>query len=176
MAQNSAQGPTDANDPLTGTGWSGQMLIYNSPSPPVDTSNDIFSISSNSGKWNGNPAFPNPDTCPSGGNCLVGSPSASVYKSILFFQNRTTATTLNHQLQGGGGLTLLGTVYLTHTAASIASDGKFQSLSLQGNSGGVTKVQGEIIVDELSLGGSSTVTMNLLSTATFSVRQVALVQ
>jgi Flp pilus assembly protein TadG len=174
-----AQG-ADASDPLTGTGWSGQMLIYNSPSIPVSTSNDILSIDSNSGKWNGSPAFPTAD-CPNGGNCLVGSPSDSTYKSILFFQNRwdkdpATATTLHHSLQGGGGLTLKGTIYLTHTAAATATDGKYQSLSLQGNAGGVTKLLGEIIVDELSLGGSSAVTMNLSSPAIYPVRQVALVQ
>jgi hypothetical protein len=49
-------------------------------------------------------------------------------------------------------------------------------VNLQGNSGGATKVQGEIITDVLSLGGTSGITMSLISTPTFAVRQVALVQ
>jgi hypothetical protein len=123
----------------------------------------------------GNNTYPSAD-CATGGNCFNGSPTASDYKGILFFQSRTTAATLTHQLQGGGGLTLRGTIYLTHTAAGIASDGKYQQLSLQGNAGGTTKVEGEIIVDMLSLGGTSGITMNLSSAAVFPVRQVALVQ
>jgi hypothetical protein len=167
-----AQG-ADASDPTGVTTWpigttTAQMLVYNSGT-------GIFSISGNSGAF-GSSNFPTAD-CPNGGNCLVGSPSGpgSTYSGILFFQNRATATTLNHSLQGGGGLTIQGTVYLTHTAASIQSDGKYQSLSLQGNSGGTTKVQGEIITDVLSLGGTADITMNLISTKTFQVRQVALV-
>lgn len=165
----------DMSDPKTGTTWTNQVLIFNNPQSPVSSSDDIFSISANSGKLPGNNTYPSAD-CPSGGNCFNGTPVTSAYKGILFFQSRATATTLNHQLQGGGGLTVSGTIYLTHTAASIAGDGKYQFLSLQGNSGGTTKVQGEIIVDELSLGGSANITMNLMSAATFAVRQVALVQ
>ena len=170
-----ASAAVDMSDPRTGTTWTNQVLIYNNPQAPVSSANDIFSISANSGKLPGNNTYPSAD-CPSGGNCFNGTPATSAYKGILFFQNRTTATTLNHSLQGGGGLTILGTIYLTHTKASIAVDGKFQSLSLQGNAGGATKVAGEIIVDELSLGGSSNVTMNLISALTFQVRQVALVR
>jgi Flp pilus assembly protein TadG len=170
-----ASAAVDISDPKTGTNWTNQVLIYNKPQSPVNSGNDVFSISANSGKLPGNNTYPSAD-CPSGGNCFSGTPTTSAYKGILFFQSRATATTLNHQLQGGGGLTLKGTIYLTHTKASIATDGKYQFLSLQGNSGGTTKVAGEIIVDELSLGGSSGITMNLSSTATFLVRQVALVQ
>jgi hypothetical protein len=170
-----AQG-LDDSDPATGTGWTGHMLIYNSPSTPVSTTQDIFEIASNSGKIN-NVTYPDAaHNCATGGNCLVGSPTNSTYEGILFFQNRATATTLTHSFSGGGGLTLIGTVYLTHTAASIKIDGKYQSVNLQGNSGGTTKVQGEIITDVLSLGGNSTITMNLIATPTFQVRQVALVQ
>jgi Flp pilus assembly protein TadG len=169
-----ASAAIDKTDPTGLTTWTNQVLIYNNPQAAV-TTNDIFSISANSGKLPGNNTYPTAD-CPSGGNCFNGSPTSSAYKGILFFQSRSTATTLAHSLQGGGGLTIKGTIYLTHTAASTASDGKFQSLNLQGNAGGTTKVQGEIITDELSLGGNSTITMNLIGTSTFLVRQVALVQ
>jgi hypothetical protein len=170
-----AQG-ADNSDPLTGTGWAGQMLIYNSPSGTVSTSQDIFEITSNSGQIN-NVKFPDAaNNCANGGNCLVGSPLAGTYKGILFFQNRATATSLTHSFSGGGGLSLTGTIYLTHTAASTRIDGKYQSVNFQGNSGGTTKVAGEVITDVLSLGGTSGITMNLISSATFPVRQVALVQ
>jgi Flp pilus assembly protein TadG len=172
-----ASAAADMSDPTTG--WTKEVLIYNNPQSPVNSTKDIISINSNSGQvpsgqYTCAPGCPTAD-CPNGGNCFNGTPTTSAYKGILFFQSRATATTLTHTLQGGGGLTLKGTIYLTHTAARIASDGKYQSLSLQGNSGGTTKVQGEIIVDELSLGGTSVITMNLDSAAVFPVRQVALV-
>jgi hypothetical protein len=170
-----ATAAVDETDPTGITNWTQGILIYNSPSAPVSAAQDIFSIASNSGKLPGNNTYPSA-ACPSGGNCLIGSPSSSGYVGILFFQNHATATLLHHSLSGGGGLSLTGTIYLSHTAVGIANDGTYQSLSLQGNSGGTTKVQGEIVVDVLSLGGTSGVTMNLISTPIFSVRQVALVK
>jgi Flp pilus assembly protein TadG len=170
-----AQGSDDI-DLVTSTGWTGRMLVYNSPSTPVNATHDIFEITSNSGQIN-NISYPDAaHNCATGGNCLVGAPMDGTYEGILFFQNRTTASNLTHSFSGGGGLSLTGTIYLTHTAASIRSDGKYQSVNLQGNSGGTTKVEGEIITDVLSLGGTSGVTMNLIATPTFEVRQVALVQ
>jgi len=179
LAQNSiarmATG-VDNTDPSTGTGWKSQMLVYNSPSIPVDKNKDILNVSANSGQIN-NLAFPDaPNQCPNGGNCLVGSPTGSSYKGILVFQNRATATTLSHALQGGSGWNVKGTVYLTHTAASIKADSTYQSLSLQGGACSSTVLQGEIIVDKLSVGGNGCITMNLTSAAVFPVRQVALVQ
>jgi hypothetical protein len=172
-----AQG-ADNFDPLTGTGWSGQMLVYNSPSTPISTTQDIFEITANSGQMPPAGAnFPDPaNNCPSGGNCLVGSPLNGTYLGMLFFQNRSIATTLTHSFAGGGGLSLTGTIYLTHTAASTLVDGTYQGVNLQGNSGGATKVAGMIITDVLSLGGTSGVTMNLIASPVFQVSQVALVQ
>jgi Flp pilus assembly protein TadG len=186
---------TYASDPQTGTGWTQGMLLYNSPATPVDTHNDFFEIKANAGKIGSN-TYPDASQCGTdsagnalGGNCMVGagggalttalcSSSASLssaYYGILFFQNHATATSLTHSLQGGGGLSLKGTIYLTHTKLNIASDGTYQSLTLQGTSGSSTKVQGEIIVDKLSLGGTSGITMNLSGLACYHVRQVALV-
>jgi hypothetical protein len=167
-----AQAP-DNSDPVTGTGWTQGMLIYNNGS-------GVLSIASNAGQIQ-NVTYPTANCTTdvvnnTGGNCLVGSPGTSSYKGILFFQNHVTASSLNHSFSGGGGLSLTGTIYLTHTAANIRADGTYQSLTLQGNSGGATKVQGEIIADKLALGGSSGITMNLISTPIFSVRQVALVK
>ena len=170
-----AQGADDT-DPTTGTGWSSALLIYSSPSTPVNTTNDILNVTANSGKIN-NITYPDSgNNCSTGGNCLVGSPTGSSYKGILFFQNRGTATKLAHALQGGSGWNVSGTIYLTHTAASIQADGTYQSLNLQGGACSSTVLRGEIIVDELSIGGSGCITMNLNSAAIFPVRQVALVQ
>lgn len=162
-ARMATQAPDNA-DPTGITNWTLGMLIYNNGT-------GVLSIASNSGK-DASTNF----NCPNGGNCLVGSPQNSSYDGILFFQNRATATSLSHSFSGGGGLSLTGTIYLTHTVAGINNDGTYQSLTLSGNSGGATKVQGEIIVDALSLGGTSGITMNLIGTPTFTVRQVALVQ
>lgn len=170
-----AQG-ADNSDPTGITTWTGRMLLYNSPSSPIQTTKEIFEIASNSGQIN-NVTFPDAaNNCPHGGNCLVGSPMDGTYQGILFFQNRATATSLTHSFAGGGGLSLRGTIYVTHTAAGIRNDGTYQSVNLQGNSGGSTKVEGEIITDALSLGGTSDITMNLIANPTFLVRQVALVQ
>jgi hypothetical protein len=169
-----ATAAADQTDPTGITSWTNNVLFYNSPSSPVSTQNDTFSFPSNAGQISNN-TYATTD-CPNGGNCLIGSPGTSTYKGILFFQNHATATSLSHSFSGGGGLTVTGTIYLTHTVPNITSDGTYQSLTLQGNSGGVTKVQGEIIVDALSLGGTSGVTMNLISTPAFVVRQVALVK
>jgi hypothetical protein len=95
------------------------------------------------------------------------------YKGILFFQDRNSVTQ-SHSLQGGGGLLLQGTIYLTNTLGTMADATHFQSLSLQGTPGSGTKIQGEIIVGTLSLGGNAAITMNLNAT-TLTVRQVALV-
>lgn len=179
--------PTPAGDPAATT-WTQGMLVYNSPTTPVNQNNDVISIAANAGQIS-NVKYPTTD-CPAGGNCLVGANGGALtsdlcssdtalnssYYGVLFFQNRSTATTLNHSLQGGGGLSIKGTIYLTHTAVSTASDGTYQSLNLQGTSGSTTKVQGEIITDVLSLGGTSQIVMNLSGLACYHVRQVALVQ
>jgi hypothetical protein len=182
-------GGIDDSDPLTETGWSlnssdpakqAGILIYNKPSPTVSTKDDILSITASAGKLNICPdkkgICPSPGDCPAGGNCLIGSPPKGPYKGVLFFQDRSTATSLTHLFDGGGGMSLTGTIYLTHTADRIRSDMTYQSLILKGGSGNNTKVAGEIITDALSIGGNSAIQMNLISTPTFEVRQVALVQ
>jgi len=55
-------------------------------------------------------------------------------------------------------------------------DGKFHTLTVQGGPCASTLLQGEIIVDKLAIGGSGCIKMNLDSTPTFPVRQVALVR
>lgn len=175
-------------DPNTGTGWTSGMLVYNDPGvdgTTVKANKDFISIASNSGQIN-NYNFPDPTNCKDGGNCFIGAnggvltsaqcsagTAAASYYGVLFFQSHSTATTLSHSISGGGGLSIKGTIYLTH---QVYSDGTYQSLSLSGNSGSTTTVQGEIIVDTLSVGGTSGVTMNLSNLACYTIRKVALVQ
>jgi Flp pilus assembly protein TadG len=148
----------------TTTGGTGGILVYNSG---VGT----FNVGSN------------------GSANLVGTLGTSAYKGIIFFENRTAGVDASkiknptlkkftpHQLGGGGTLSLIGTIYLTNTRATmLASPDHFQELDLSGNSGNSTYIQGEIIVDSLQMGGGGTIQMNLNSSDLFVVNQVALVQ
>jgi hypothetical protein len=148
-------------DVTTGTGWDGTVagggiLVYNSGSGQID-------IGSN------------------GSVDLIGSPAGSIYKNILFFEDHAAGanTTPNHNphsMGGGGAMTLKGTIYLTNTLATMTGDSThYQELDLQGGPGSSTLVQGEIIVGALSLGGNGSITMNLNSTTTLTITQVALV-
>lgn len=149
--------PGFASDAVTGNG----AVFFNTG----DGANDIFEITANSGTIQG----------VSYGNQLLGAPISSTYKGIVFFEDRTSAAH-THNLQGGGGIAVTGTIYLTNTAATMTGDpSHYQTLSLQGNPGSATNIIGEIIIDKLSLGGSANITMTLDATANLHVRQVALV-
>jgi hypothetical protein len=148
-----------AADSTTGTSWAaGHMLVYNT-GPSANPSNaGPINLGAN------------------GSIFLTGSPSSSSYQGILFFQDRSSQAQA-HSLGGGGALQLVGTIYLTNTRATmLGTPSHFQSLSLQGNPSSSTTIQGEIIVDALSLGGNAGITMNLSSTAAYVVSEVALVQ
>ena len=146
----------------TGTGWNGTqsgggMLVYNA-------GGGTFNVGAN------------------GSTTLIGAPIGSAYLGTLFFEDRTAAANTGsgaHSLGGGGALSIVGTIYLTNTRSTIlGSTGfkQYQELSLQGNSGNATTIQGEIIVDSLQLGGGGTIEMNLSALKSFTINQVALVQ
>src|SRR5579864_2151934 len=90
----------------TGAFSGGGMLVFNSG----NTKNDLININSNAGT--------------KGPITLVGSDQSSVYKGILFFQDRTsdahigTGPSPGHSLQGGGNMSLTGTIYITNTKAT----------------------------------------------------------
>jgi hypothetical protein len=160
MNSNTASGMSTgfADDLNTGQG----VVFYNAG----NAANDFIEITSNSGKIQGVDF----------GNSLVGAPNGSIYKGILFFQQRGAATHV-HSLQGGGGIQLVGTIYMTNTKATMLGDPThYQTLSLQGNPGQATNVIGQIIVDALDLGGNANITMTLNPTSTLTVQQVALVK
>jgi hypothetical protein len=116
---------------------------------------------------------------------LKGSDPGSSYKGILFFEDRNApahnSPSGSHSFGGGGALTLQGTIYITNcwNVAGACTTGMtsttYQNVRLRGGSGSGTLVQGEIIVSTLDMGGSGTITMNLNSSTTYFVDQVALV-
>jgi hypothetical protein len=105
---------------------------------------------------------------------LKGSDSSSTYNGLLFFQDRT-ATAQTHTLGGGGDLTLTGSIYLHNTVATMTADpAHYQILSMKGNS--TIQINGLIVVNALTTGGTARVTFNLAGTPTFRVRQIALIR
>jgi hypothetical protein len=140
------------------------MLVYNTG----NGGSDIFNFNANAGS-KGPVILKGAD----------GSDTSHAYQGILFFEDRniTTAHTGHgsskaHTIQGGGTISLQGTVYIRN----FNQASNYQSLSLQGNPGSSTTIQGEIIVDALSLGGNAGITMNLDAGKHLTVRQVALVK
>jgi hypothetical protein len=152
MATGFTDGPSGTN-----TGWTGNVLFYNTGSAAKPTQSSPINIGAN-GTVN-----------------LVGSPSGSAYKGMLFFEDRA-ADAQSHSMGGGGAMTLVGTIYLTNTLATMTGDSThYQALTLQGGSGSGTLVQGEIIVGTLTMGGNGGITMDLNPNASLVVQQVALV-
>lgn len=154
-----ATGAGIGSDTATGTGWSaGHMMVYNAGT-------GLFTLTAN-GTIN-----------------LVGAPATDAnYPSILIFQNRGsvahvgTNKNTGHMMGGGGSLTLVGTLYMTNTRATMIADAThYQRLNLQGTPGSGTHIEGEIIVDVLDLGGNGGITMNL-NNASYTVNQIALVR
>ncbi|HUS06577.1 MAG TPA: pilus assembly protein TadG-related protein [Bryobacteraceae bacterium] len=143
-----------ASDPSTGAG----MVVYN-------TGVGTFDVGSNADA------------------SLVGSDVTSIYKGILFFNDRNGPANTGigggadeHKFGGGGASTFKGTIYIHNTVAVMSDPTHFQRVLLQGNPGSTTKVIGEIIVNALQLGGNPAILMQLDATALLNVRQVALVR
>ena len=95
------------------------------------------------------------------------------YGGALFFEDRNETGHLQHQLAGTGGLNLTGTIYLSRGTTATAAN--YNSLTISGNGGSNTTLNGEIIVDAFTVAGNGTVTFNLSSTSR-EITQVALVQ
>jgi len=138
-------------DATTGSG----MVVYN-------TGSGVFTVGKNAGA------------------SLVGSDQGSIYKGILFYQDRSapahiTKNTDAHIIGGGGVLNLQGTIYLNNSS-SVVTGSHYQLLQLQGGGGSGTLIQGEIITNQILLGGNGTIQMNLNPNAVAPVRQIALVQ
>jgi len=105
-------------------------------------------------------------------------------RGFLFFQDRAKNASTNPSWQGGGQTLLSGTMYFhecvtsgsdTGTGCSAASAYN-DNLTLGGNSGSGTYVLGQIVADQISLGGTSGITMDLNPTAVYSTLKASLLQ
>lgn len=105
-------------------------------------------------------------------------------RGILFFQNRAVNATDNPSWSGGGSMLLAGTMYF-HQCVTAGSDTGLgcsaanaynDQLGLGGNAGSSTYVLGDIIVDQLSVGGSGTIVMDLNPSAAYTTLKAALVK
>ena len=102
-------------------------------------------------------------------------------RGILFFQNRSKGAAAD--FSGGGQFLLSGTMYLhqcvtggSDTGLNCNSTSAFNTtINLGGNSGAGTIV-GQIVVDRLSLGGTSGITMDLNPTGSFSLMKATLLR
>lgn len=136
---------TGLTDP--GTGWTGNMLVYNTGAAGSPANAGAFNIAT------------------AGSINLMGSPRGSAYKGILFFQDRNSATQ-SHSLGALANLDLVGTIYLAN---------QYQSLAIVGHAGSSTTIQGDVIAGTLNIGGNSGITIDLDSTGAVPIRQVAMV-
>jgi hypothetical protein len=109
------------------------------------------------------------------GNILLG-PCTGTYKSpdgnrgFLFFQNRATAATPSW---GGGGSFLSSGFMYFHKGNGACGTGA-SCLTLQGGSGSQGFTLGNIVTDEVALGGNPQINMILNPAATFSVLRPSL--
>jgi hypothetical protein len=103
-------------------------------------------------------------------------------RQFLFFQDRS-ATNVNPNWGGGGQFLLAGTMYFhscnaSGTGVNCGAAGTYwnNTFTLQGNSGSGTFVLGEIVTDNLILGGTSGVTMDLNPNSAYPTLKATLIQ
>jgi putative Flp pilus-assembly TadE/G-like protein len=121
--------------------------------------------------------------CTTNGSFNVPPTPQGPGRGILFFQDRSnTGTNAQSVLNGGGGLLLVGTMYfhncpnsLTTGCATPPTDYQ-ATVSLQGNSGTTTQLVGDIIADQLALGGNSTINMQLSPYSSLMFLRASLLQ
>jgi hypothetical protein len=123
---------------------------------------------------------PNPPQVPAtlDGNILLG-PCSGTYASpdgnrgFLFFQNRATSASPSW---GGGGQFLSSGFLYFHSGNGATCGTNTSCLSLQGGSGAQSYALGNIVVDQLSLGGNPEINMILNPSATFAVLRATLLE
>jgi hypothetical protein len=123
---------------------------------------------------------PNPLQVPAtlDGNILLG-PCSGTYASpdgnrgFLFFQNRATSASPSW---GGGGQFLSSGFLYFHSGSGGTCGTDTSCLTLQGGSGAHSYALGNIVVDELSLGGNPEINMILNPAATFAVLRATLLE
>jgi Putative Flp pilus-assembly TadE/G-like len=190
--------------PSTAAGnGSGGTIFYFSGSSTISVSansgNGSFYLDSfyaSSLRCTGSSALPGnlPSTTAIQGNVLVapctgyyGDPLGSsdplgIQRGILFFQDRS-ASNVNASWGGAGQFLLAGSMYFHHCNSSGTGSGcgapptyYDASFSLSGNSCSGTYVLGNMVVDDLSMGGTSCITMDLSPNAAYWVMKATLVR
>jgi hypothetical protein len=122
----------------------------------------------------------NPPQVPStlDGNILLG-PCSGTYASpdgnrgFLFFQNRATSAAPSW---GGGGQFLSSGFLYFHSGSGPTCGTSTSCLTLQGGSGSQSYALGNIVVDELGLGGNPEINMILNPASTFAVLRPTLLE
>jgi hypothetical protein len=104
----------------------------------------------------------------------AGGSSDHPARGVVFFQDRAVAGTGN--LSGGGGLLLAGSIYFHQESGSPGPPYYNSIFNLSGNSGSDTRVLGNIIVDQLDLGGGGTINMVLNPYSFYKILKVQLLQ
>lgn len=123
---------------------------------------------------------------------LTPPPVPGTQRGILFFQDRS-AEGVQSTAGGGGTYAMAGTFYF-HSCSSTAIDGKAgtscstptggnstnqyynDTLAMTGNTGASSYILGEIIVDNINLGGKGSIYMDLDPSSALNVYKAALYQ
>ena len=115
---------------------------------------------------------------PKGTNDPIGE-----QRGVLFFQDRAVNASNNPAWSGGGSNLLAGTMYFHQCVTTAPDTGQgcvstafHDQMNLFGNSGASTYVLGDIIVDQLSLGGGGSIVMDLNPSTTSSTLKASLLQ
>jgi len=124
-------------------------------------------------------------------NCAInyGDPQGTAdpigeQRGFLFFQNRAKNASTNPNWQGGGQFLLSGTMYFHQCVTSgsdigtgcSAASAYHDNILLGGNSGSGTYVLGQIVADQVTLGGTSGLTMDLNPSTVFSILKASIFQ
>jgi hypothetical protein len=116
------------------------------------------------------------------GDPLGASDPLGLQRGFLFFQDRS-ARNVQPSWGGGGQFLLAGTMYFhscnaAGTGVGCGAAGTYYNdvFSLSGNSGSGTYVLGSIVTDNLTLGGTSGITMDLNPNVTYSTLKASLLQ
>jgi hypothetical protein len=116
------------------------------------------------------------------GDPLGAADPDGIQRGMLLFQDRSTLSA-NQSWGGGGSFLLAGTMYFhscnaTGTGTNCGAVGTYYNdiFTLQGGSGSTTYVLGDIIADNITLGGNSAITMDLNPAKAFTILKVALLQ
>ena len=116
------------------------------------------------------------------GDPLGASDPNGIQRGFVFFQDRS-ATAVQAKWGGGGQFLLAGTMYFhscnaTGTGIGCGATPTYFSdiFKMEGNSGSGTYVLGDIVVDNLTLGGTSGITMDLNPAQSSGILKAALLR